>query len=497
MLVGCAAIAVAFAAAPAPAHAHVNSPDLVHQGMAGPYQLLVTIRPPEVIPGVAVIEVLAPRPDLARVTLVPIPIRGPAARAAPVADVAARAPEDPRLFRGTLWLMASGSWQVRIHADGPDGAGDLAVPVPALALRTKTMQAGLGVMLLALLAFLTAGMIGIIGVAVRDAPLPAGATPDPARRRRARIAQLATAALLAVAFWAGGSWWGREDAFYRRLIYRPLALAADLNGQPGGQRRLSLTLSDPGWFTPRRLDDLLPDHGHLMHLFVVRLPALDAIAHLHPKQDQPGHFVQTLPALPAGQYALFADVVHASGLAETATTTLTVAGTGGTAAAGDDAVGLAPPLGDAGGNAGRDVDLVTLPDGTRVTWDRDLGRDHAPAPLLAGRPTWFRFQVRDRDGAPVTDLLPYMGMAGHAVFLNSDHSVFAHVHPSGSVPMAALSLVAPPGADPHAGHAMHPSALPPEIAFPYACPRPGVYRIFVQFRRGQVIETAAFDAQVR
>ena len=43
---------------------------------------------------------------------------------------------------------------------------------------------------------------------------------------------------------------------------------------------------------------------------------------------------------------------------------------------------------------------------------------------------------------------------------------------------------------------MHAAALPPEISFPYACPRPGDYRIFVQFRRGPVIETAAFDARV-
>jgi hypothetical protein len=40
------------------------------------------------------------------------------------------------------------------------------------------------------------------------------------------------------------------------------------------------------------------------------------------------------------------------------------------------------------------------------------------------------------------------------------------------------------------------AALPPEIAFPYACPRAGDYRIFVQFRRGAVIETAIFDAVV-
>jgi hypothetical protein len=482
--------ALAAVTAPAPAQAHVNSPDLFHEGMAGPYRLLVTIRPPDVIPGVAAIEVLATRPDdLRQVTLVPIPIGGPGAKTAPVADVAVRAPEDPRLYRGTLWLMAPGSWQVRIHADGPQGAGDLAVPVPALALRTKAMQAGLGVMLLGLLAFLSAGLIGIIGVAVRDAPLPAGATPDPARRRRARIAQLATALLLAAAFWAGGSWWGREHAFYRRLIYRPPELAAVLDGD----RRLSLTLSDPGWIASPRLGDLLPDHGHLMHLFAVRLPALDAIAHLHPSQDQHNHFTQTLPALPAGSYALFADVVHANGLAETATATLTVGAGGSAPAPGDDAVGVAPPVG-----AGSDGSAaVTLADGTRVLWVRDAAPGGAPAPLVAGRPGWFRFRVQDRAGAPATDLAPYMGMAGHAVFLKSDHSVFAHVHPSGSVPMAALGLVAPAGADPHAGHAMHQPALPPEIAFPYACPQPGDYRIFVQFRRGQVIETAAFDARVR
>jgi len=88
-------------------------------------------------------------------------------------------------------------------------------------------------------------------------------------------------------------------------------------------------------------------------------------------------------------------------------------------------------------------------------------------------------------------------MAGHAVFLSHDRAVFAHVHPTGSVPMAALALVNKGGADPHAGHHMAPEPLAPEIAFPYACPRAGDYRIFVQFRRGDVVETAIFDTSVR
>ena len=34
--------------------------------------------------------------------------------------------------------------------------------------------------------------------------------------------------------------------------------------------------SDPGWLN-RRTDDLLPDHGHLMHLYVNQLPARERV----------------------------------------------------------------------------------------------------------------------------------------------------------------------------------------------------------------------------
>jgi hypothetical protein len=514
-----AALALASTLAPGgDARAHINSPDLLHEGMAGRYRLLVTIRPPEVIPGVAAIEVLATRADLHNVTLVPLPIRGPGAISPPVADIAARSPDDPRRFEGRLWLMATGSWQVRVHVEGPDGAGDLSVPIPAIAVRTRRMQAGLGALLLALLAFLVAGLVSIIGASVRDADLAEGAAPDRRRRRRGHIAQIVTAGVLVAGIAGGWWWWDQEASFYGRLVYKPLALegrvtaaAPGARGATGGGgetgaaaagaaegRQLALTLTDPGWLPMRRLDDLLPDHGHLMHLFVVRLPGLDAIAHLHPTESAPGHFTQPLPPLPPGAYALFADIVHGNGFAETATSTVEIVAGTDAAPTGDDAVGtgapIAPTTAAAGTRANEDP-IASLADGTRVVWRRERAGD-AVAPLVAGRASWFRFHVEERPGAPARDLVPYMGMAGHAVFLTHDRSVFAHVHPTGSVPMAALALVAAKGADPHAGHAMPQEALPAEIAFPYVCPRPGDYRIFVQFRRGPIIETAIFDAHV-
>jgi hypothetical protein len=100
-----------------------------------------------------------------------------------------------------------------------------------------------------------------------------------------------------------------------------------------------------------------------------------------------------------------------------------------------------------------------------------------------------------------------MGMPGHAAFIRWDRTVFAHIHPSGSVPMAALSLVrmdtsGTSESNPHAGHGMHSGnaslapQLPSVVSFPYGFPQPGQYRIIVQMKRAGKVETGVFDATV-
>jgi hypothetical protein len=115
----------------------------------------------------------------------------------------------------------------------------------------------------------------------------------------------------------------------------------------------------------------------------------------------------------------------------------------------------------------------------------------------------FRFEVEDKNGKPLASLEPYMGMAGHAEFVSRDMTVFAHVHPAGSISMAALELtrgsagmsaMSPDTAAP--GMAMAYGPLPPEVSFPYGFPKPGEYRIFVQVRTAAGVQTAAFDAHV-
>jgi hypothetical protein len=459
------ALLLALAAPSARTAAHIGSPDVFLDSQAGPYRLFVTIRPPHAIPGVAQVEVLTTSDDVREVRIVPLPLTGPGAQFAPASDIASRSTSDPRLFTGTLWLMTAGAWQVRIAVSGDRGPGQLSVPVPTLPKATLEMGRPLGVLLALLLLLLCAGFVAIVATVVRDAGLDPGAIPDPSHRRRGRIAGAIAAIVVISGVFFGNMWWGVEASNYSRYVYKPLQATATL----ANDGRLRLELIDPGWIRSRRLDDFVPDHGHLMHLFVVS-PDLDRLWHLHPREIATGMFGHTLPHMPAGRYDLFGDLVHRSGISETVTASFDTTGVKGESLSGDDS----------GWSSATDTP-------GRIVWVRDA------QPLTAKRLTLFTFRVEDEAGQPARDLELYMGMPGHAVFIRRDRGVFAHVHPSGSAPMAALEIAAN---TPAQAHSHQDVALPATVSFPYGFPDRGDYRIFVQVRRAGGIVTESFDAHV-
>jgi hypothetical protein len=444
--------------------AHIGSPTVFLDGMAGPYRLLITVKPPYAIPGIAEVEVLATGDDVSELRIVPLPLTGPGAQFAPVPDLARRSSQDPRLFTGSLWMMTAGAWQVRVAARGARGDGQIAVPVPTLPSATLEMATGLKALLVALMLLLCGGFVAIVATIAREAGLEPGAAPDAPRRRRGRIAGIAATAIVVAAVFLGNLWWGAEAAAYARYVYKPLEAHAAVRSEGF----LQIDLKDPGWIRTRRLDDFVPDHGHLMHLFIVS-PALDRLWHLHPEQAGVGTFVQPLPGLAAGTYELFADVVHQSGISETVTARLETSELGGIALMDDDSQW---PDGGAAG---------------RIVWEQ------RGEPIVVGQLKTFTFRVEDENGQPARDLELYMGMPGHAVFIKRDRRVFAHVHPGGSVPAAALAIASAQG---DSAHGAHHEALPAVVSFPYGFPDAGEYRIFVQVKRDGRIQTEAFDAHV-
>ena len=138
----------------------------------------------------------------------------------------------------------------------------------------------------------------------------------------------------------------------------------------------------------------------------------------------------------------------------------------------------------------------------------------ADARVDVGRDLRLVATVTNADGSPST-LSPYMGMGGHAMVLRRDAGVFMHLHPMGTASMTAqaqlmrrergdttlldsaqiaavMASTETVDGGAHAMHAMGPAAL----AFPFAFPTVGAYRVFVQVRRNGTVETAAFDVSV-
>jgi hypothetical protein len=477
-----------------PAYAHVGSPDVYEEGNAGPYKLFVVVRPPQVIPGVAEIEVRSQTSGIDRIEITPIPLTGEASQHPPVPDTMKKPSSDAQFFTGHLWIMASGSWQVRFNVIGSQGAGVLSIPLPATASLTRKMQPGLGIVLACLGLLLLVGMIGIIGAAAREAQLPPGAATPPVRVRRSYIAMAVTLAVLVAAVILGNKWWSAEAADYANYIYKPLQMSSSL--QPGNV--LDLKLTDPGWLKQRRLDDFIPDHDHLMHLYMIRWPGMGVVFHLHPEPVATGDFHLALPTIPAGDYRLYADVVHANGFPETMISDIKLPYIAGRPLQGDDAEGTAAPLTWNGGESQTNRSYK-LPDGYTMVWKK-------PAQLTAKTPQEFTFTLLDPDGQPPKDMALYMGMTGHAAFVRNDGSVFAHIHPSGSASMAAMMMAqsqnqpsqSAPSADMASmpGMTMSESAPPNVVSFPYGMPTDGIYRIFVQMKHGETVETGVFDAQV-
>jgi hypothetical protein len=478
VLVRAVAVAVVLAFYPLAALAHIGSPDVFLDGQAGPYRLLVTVRPPRVVPGVADVEILTADPDIGQVHIVPLLLTRAVAQFAPVSDLAVRSPDDPRLFTGHLWMMMIAEWQVQVTVDGQQGSGTLSVPVPALPQSTLGMHPIVRAVLLVFMVLLSLGFIAIVSTMFREARLEPGIEPGPEARRRGRIAGAAATCLVVVVLVLGNSWWSAEASTYESYIYKPLRMEPSI--APGA--RLRLALKDPGWIFTRRVDDFIADHDHLMHLFIVS-PALDRFWHLHPNEMTTGTFEQQLPTVPQGRYDLFADVVHKTGVPETIAASLDIPAPEGAA--------LETMHGD---DSGWSADRPPA----HIVWVRGT------EPLVAKRLTLLTFRVEDAAGQPATDLELYMGMPGHAIILRDDRRVFAHVHPFGSAPMATLQIAMPSGDDPHAQHhlagspavAMPRRGGPSTVTFPYGFPESGNYRIFVQVKRGGVIETGAFDAHV-
>ncbi|QSB14008.1 hypothetical protein JQS43_21085 [Natronosporangium hydrolyticum] len=229
--------------------------------------------------------------------------------------------------------------------------------------------------------------------------------------------------------------------------YRLAELTAPVATDQDGA--LSLTVLGPD---DQPVTDFETAHEQELHLIVVRQDGAH-FQHVHPARDAAGEWHIPWRWEAAGAYRVFADFVPAAtGENLTLSSTLQVAGE----------VTPDPAAGEAATDTvgGFEIDL----DGA----------------LTAGGPATLTATVT-RDGAPVTDLEPYLGAYGHLVALRQGDLGYLHVHPHHDDHTAA------------GGHTSdHDHTGGPEIVFEATAPTPGRYLLYLDFQVDGEVHTAHF-----
>src|SRR5688572_24768348 len=242
-------------------------------------------------------------------------------------------------------------------------------------------------------------------------------------------------------------------ADYRmNVITEPRAVKA------GQKTKFRFTITHP--LTGETVRQFADVHDKLYHLFIVSRD-MTLFNHEHPVFEQDGSFTieHTLPK--PGHYMLFSDFMPVGGGPQLIATPVVTAGYEGDIAS--DAANLTA-----------DKSWVKSVDGVTV----DLRAE--PAKLIAGDELDVPIRFTDeKTDQPVTNLQRYLGAFGHAMMLSEDMMEHVHAHPE---EMLEGTTITEGGG--------------PDLTFHALFPKPGNYRIWLQFQRNNVLSTVPFTVRV-
>ncbi len=194
------------------------------------------------------------------------------------------------------------------------------------------------------------------------------------------------------------------------------------------------------------LTDYATLHDKKLH-FIVAKRDLSGFQHVHPTLDEQGTWTAKL-SLDAGQWRTFADFDPAGK---------------------DPQLTLGADLSVAGDFAPKPLPKPSRTDTVgdyTVTLDGDV---------VAGGDSKLTLTVA-KDGKSVTDLQPYLAAYGHLVALREGDLAYLHVHPDGEPGDGTTK----PG---------------PGITFHTDFPSEGGYRLYLDFKHGDVVRTAEFTVE--
>jgi hypothetical protein len=187
------------------------------------------------------------------------------------------------------------------------------------------------------------------------------------------------------------------------------------------------------------------DQTKRMHLYLVRAD-LTNYQHLHPSTTGDGNWSVGLPALAPGPYRVYASFIATDKSGKGHELVLSRS--------------LSVP-GDYRGSPVPPPSSSAAVDGYEVT---------LKGQVMSGMAMPLQVRVT-RDGRPVDDLQPYLGAYAHLTAIRSGDLAFSHLHPEQEAAGGGTGG--------------------PDLSVHAQLPRPGDYRLFVQFQTGGRLHTAA------
>jgi hypothetical protein len=217
----------------------------------------------------------------------------------------------------------------------------------------------------------------------------------------------------------------------------------DAEGRPTGKRQFE------------QVKEFDVAHEKLMHLVVVNKD-LSFFLHLHPALQPDGSFLLNDFSFPfGGEYQLFADVAPKGAGGQVLLAAIKVEG-------------KPKPAEPAPTFAEKPAAKVIA--GVRVAFMDG-------ATLIPKKTTPFTLSLRKAEtGEPITDLEPYLGALGHMVMIHEDAQTFVHAHPD----------------ERDAENGKH-----GDLTFLTRPPKPGRYRMWVEFQRGGKVNRVEFSVEVK
>jgi heavy metal-binding protein len=229
--------------------------------------------------------------------------------------------------------------------------------------------------------------------------------------------------------------------------------------KPNEKIRLRFSVFKPN--TQEQVKYFNMTHDKLFHLFIVSQD-MSEFQHIHPMLEKDGSFtIETvLPA--AGNYKIYSDFYPHEGAPQVLQHNITTAGYTKDLLAGQPRLKA-------------DTSLTRVADGMKIELKLE------PPDIIAGQPVALKYHLADaKTGEPVRDLIPYLGAWGHTLILSEDQSDYVHSHPEEMVPDTPDKSKLRGG---------------PDVTFSAFFPKPGNYRLWSQFQRGDTLTTVSFTVR--